>query len=76
MYQKMIQLNEYDRVMYDAQRQGRISFYMTNYGQFGLKNHSLMTYNARRTVIGNGVVVYLENLFMKGFLLRKYARVM
>lgn len=32
MFSKMIQLNEYDRVMYDAQRQGRISFYMTNYG--------------------------------------------
>jgi len=33
MYKNMIQLNEYDRVMYDAQRQGRISFYMTNYGE-------------------------------------------
>ena len=33
MYKNMIQLNEYDRIMYDAQRQGRISFYATNYGQ-------------------------------------------
>jgi len=42
MYKNMIQLNEYDRVMYDAQRQGRISFYMTNYGHLGLiKNSSL-----------------------------------
>ena len=27
------QLNEMDRILYDAQRQGRISFYMTNYGE-------------------------------------------
>lgn len=33
MYEHMIQLNQYDRVMYDAQRQGRISFYMQNHGE-------------------------------------------
>ena len=32
MYKAMIKTNEFDRVMYDAQRQGRVSFYMTNYG--------------------------------------------
>lgn len=26
-------LNTMDKVLYDAQRQGRISFYMTNYGE-------------------------------------------
>jgi len=33
MYKTMMQLNEMDRILYDAQRQGRISFYMTNYGE-------------------------------------------
>ena len=28
-----LKLNEMDRILYDAQRQGRISFYMTNYGE-------------------------------------------
>jgi hypothetical protein len=32
MYSKMILLNTMDNVFYDAQRQGRVSFYMTNYG--------------------------------------------
>ena len=29
----MTLLNTMDRVLYDAQRQGRISFYMTNFGE-------------------------------------------
>jgi 2-oxoisovalerate dehydrogenase E1 component alpha subunit len=33
MYKTMMRLNEMDRILYDAQRQGRISFYMTNYGE-------------------------------------------
>ncbi len=33
MYKDMTLLNTMDRVLYDAQRQGRISFYMTNYGE-------------------------------------------
>jgi TPP-dependent pyruvate/acetoin dehydrogenase alpha subunit len=32
MYTTMIQLQAMDNVLYEAQRQGRISFYMTNYG--------------------------------------------
>ena len=35
MYQCMTLLNTMDRILYDAQRQGRISFYMTNYGEEG-----------------------------------------
>ncbi|KAI9031310.1 thiamine diphosphate-binding protein [Hyaloraphidium curvatum] len=35
MYRNMIALNVMDTIMYDAQRQGRISFYMTNYGEEG-----------------------------------------
>ncbi|KAM6932797.1 2-oxoisovalerate dehydrogenase subunit alpha, mitochondrial-like [Lycodopsis pacificus] len=34
-YQKMTLLNTMDRILYESQRQGRISFYMTNYGEEG-----------------------------------------
>ncbi len=33
MYKDMTLLNQMDKVLYDAQRQGRISFYMTNSGE-------------------------------------------
>ena len=33
MYRDMTLLNAMDRVLYESQRQGRISFYMTNYGE-------------------------------------------
>jgi 2-oxoisovalerate dehydrogenase E1 component alpha subunit len=31
----MIMLNVMDKLMYDVQRQGRISFYMTSFGEEG-----------------------------------------
>ncbi|CAG8524097.1 2662_t:CDS:2 [Ambispora gerdemannii] len=33
IYQNMLTLNIMDLILYEAQRQGRISFYMTNYGE-------------------------------------------
>lgn len=33
VYKQMIQLNQMDEILYDIQRQGRISFYMTCYGE-------------------------------------------
>ena len=33
MYTTMVQQNQMDDIMYNAQRQGRVSFYMTNYGE-------------------------------------------
>ncbi|XP_026474874.1 2-oxoisovalerate dehydrogenase subunit alpha, mitochondrial isoform X2 [Ctenocephalides felis] len=33
MYKDMLLLNIMDKVLYESQRQGRISFYMTNYGE-------------------------------------------
>ncbi|KAJ3213855.1 hypothetical protein HK099_007160 [Clydaea vesicula] len=33
MYKNMITLNTMDLILYEAQRQGRISFYMTSYGE-------------------------------------------
>lgn len=35
MYHGMTLLNSMDRVLYESQRQGRISFYMTNFGEEG-----------------------------------------
>lgn len=32
-YKKMVQLHVIDGILYEAQRQGRISFYMTHYGE-------------------------------------------
>ena len=29
----MVELNTMDKILYEVQRQGRISFYMTNYGE-------------------------------------------
>lgn len=29
----MARLNAIDKILYDSQRQGRISFYMTNFGE-------------------------------------------
>uniref|UniRef100_A0A1I7WZK1 2-oxoisovalerate dehydrogenase subunit alpha n=1 Tax=Heterorhabditis bacteriophora TaxID=37862 RepID=A0A1I7WZK1_HETBA len=37
IYRDMTQLNIMDGILYDSQRQGRISFYMTNFGEEG--NH-------------------------------------
>lgn len=34
-YKDMITLNTMDKILYDAQRQGRISFYMTSFGEEG-----------------------------------------
>ena len=31
--QSMTMLNTMDKILYESQRQGRISFYMTNYGE-------------------------------------------
>lgn len=33
MYKDMTMLNQMDKILYESQRQGRISFYMTNYGE-------------------------------------------
>lgn len=33
MYRDMVTLNTMDDILYNAQRQGRVSFYMTNYGE-------------------------------------------
>ena len=50
MYKKMTQLPYMDYVMYESQRQGRISFYMTNHGEEGLQVGSAAALDPRDLV--------------------------
>lgn len=38
MFRDMVQLNTMDKILYESQRQGRISFYMTNFGAIVQRN--------------------------------------
>lgn len=62
MYEKMITLNTMDLIMYEAQRQGRISFYMTSYGEEGTHLGSAAALTLDDVVFGQyreaGVLMY------------------
>jgi len=62
MYKKMTMLNTMDRIMYESQRQGRISFYMTNYGEEGTHIGSAAALDSEDLVYGQyreaGVLLY------------------
>lgn len=49
IYDKMITLNIMDKILYESQRQGRISFYMTNIGE-------------EATQIGSAAAITLEDI--------------
>uniref|UniRef100_W5NA50 2-oxoisovalerate dehydrogenase subunit alpha n=1 Tax=Lepisosteus oculatus TaxID=7918 RepID=W5NA50_LEPOC len=61
-YQKMTLLNTMDRILYESQRQGRISFYMTNYGEEGTHIGSAAALSPNDLVFGQyreaGVLMY------------------
>ncbi|XP_077192690.1 2-oxoisovalerate dehydrogenase subunit alpha, mitochondrial isoform X1 [Paroedura picta] len=70
-YQSMTLLNTMDRILYESQRQGRISFYMTNYGEEGTHIGSAAALNDTDLVFGQyreaGVLMhrgYPLDLFM------------
>jgi len=48
----MTLLNTMDRILYESQRQGRISFYMTNYGEEGTHIGSAAALNPDDLVFG------------------------
>ncbi|XP_013166355.1 PREDICTED: 2-oxoisovalerate dehydrogenase subunit alpha, mitochondrial isoform X1 [Papilio xuthus] len=50
IYRNMIQLNQMDKILYESQRQGRISFYMTNYGEEGIHMGSAAALSPRDLV--------------------------
>ncbi len=52
MYKSMTMLNTMDRILYESQRQGRISFYMTNYGEEATHIGSAAALNKEDVVYG------------------------
>ncbi|XP_046370174.2 2-oxoisovalerate dehydrogenase subunit alpha, mitochondrial-like [Haliotis rufescens] len=70
MYKDMTLLNTMDRVLYESQRQGRISFYMTNYGEEGTHIGSAAALDPRDLVFGQ----YREAgvLMWRGFTLDQF----
>nr|KAF6410586.1 hypothetical protein HJG63_009090 [Rousettus aegyptiacus] len=60
----MTLLNTMDRILYDSQRQGRISFYMTNYGEEGTHVGSAAALDNTDLVFGQyreaGVLMYRD----------------
>ncbi|XP_015991165.2 2-oxoisovalerate dehydrogenase subunit alpha, mitochondrial [Rousettus aegyptiacus] len=63
-YKTMTLLNTMDRILYDSQRQGRISFYMTNYGEEGTHVGSAAALDNTDLVFGQyreaGVLMYRD----------------
>uniref|UniRef100_A0A8C5ME78 2-oxoisovalerate dehydrogenase subunit alpha n=1 Tax=Leptobrachium leishanense TaxID=445787 RepID=A0A8C5ME78_9ANUR len=61
-YHTMTLLNTMDRILYESQRQGRISFYMPNYGEEGTHVGSAAAMNHTDIVFGQyreaGVLMY------------------
>ena len=53
----MIQLTKLDNVMYEAQRQGRISFYLTSHGESAAQLGSSFGLNPDDLVFGNILVL-------------------
>ncbi|XP_059096204.1 2-oxoisovalerate dehydrogenase subunit alpha, mitochondrial-like isoform X3 [Tigriopus californicus] len=70
MYKSMTMLNTMDKILYESQRQGRISFYMTNYGEEATHIGSAAALNPKDLVYGQyreaGVLMY------RGFTLEEF----
>ncbi|KAI8926188.1 thiamine diphosphate-binding protein [Entophlyctis helioformis] len=64
MYKNMVLLNSMDIVLYEAQRQGRISFYMTSYGEEATHMGSAAALTMEDVVYGQyreaGVLMYRD----------------
>ncbi|CAG0891773.1 unnamed protein product, partial [Darwinula stevensoni] len=62
MYKDMTLMNAMDRILYESQRQGRISFYMTNFGEEGTHIGSAAALDPKDLVFGQyreaGVLMY------------------
>jgi len=62
MYKAMTSLNTMDKILYESQRQGRISFYMTNYGEEATHIGSAAALSPNDLVFGQyreaGVLMY------------------
>uniref|UniRef100_A0AAV1UEE2 2-oxoisovalerate dehydrogenase subunit alpha n=1 Tax=Peronospora matthiolae TaxID=2874970 RepID=A0AAV1UEE2_9STRA len=71
IYSQMIRLNTMDNILYDAQRQGRISFYMTSFGEEAISFGSASALQLRDMVFAQ----YREPgvLMWRGFSLQEFA---
>ncbi|KAH7315777.1 hypothetical protein KP509_21G064900 [Ceratopteris richardii] len=71
MYRKMVTLQVMDTIFYDAQRQGRISFYVTTIGEEAINIGSAAALNATDVVFSQ----YREPgvLMWRGFTLQQFA---
>ncbi|TYZ63798.1 hypothetical protein PybrP1_007329 [[Pythium] brassicae (nom. inval.)] len=71
IYTSMLRLNAMDNIFYDAQRQGRISFYMTSYGEEAIQFGSASAIRQVDMVFGQ----YREPgvLMWRGFTLENFA---
>lgn len=62
MFRDMVKLNTMDKILYESQRQGRISFYMTNYGEEATHIGSAAALELRDLIYGQyreaGVLVW------------------
>mmetsp|Transcript_42221 Transcript_42221/g.99070 ORF Transcript_42221/g.99070 Transcript_42221/m.99070 type:complete len:470 (-) Transcript_42221:92-1501(-) len=62
MYTTMLKLNVVDSILYEAQRQGRLSFYMTNYGEEATHVGSAAALEPQDVIFGQyreaGVLLY------------------
>ncbi|XP_057390158.1 2-oxoisovalerate dehydrogenase subunit alpha, mitochondrial isoform X1 [Balaenoptera acutorostrata] len=77
-YKTMTLLNTMDRILYESQRQGRISFYMTNYGEEGTHVGSAAALDNTDLVFGQyreaGVLMY-RNYPLELFMAQCYGNV-
>ncbi|KAK6746088.1 hypothetical protein RB195_012291 [Necator americanus] len=75
IYRDMTQLNVMDRILYDSQRQGRISFYMTNFGEEGAHVGSAAALNNKDLIYGQyrevGVLMW-RNFPLENFMHQCY----
>lgn len=78
MYESMTLLNTMDKVLYDSQRQGRISFYMTNYGEEGTHIGTAAALDPEDMVFGQyreaGVLMY-RGFKLEQFMNQNYSNV-
>ncbi|KAJ3341070.1 hypothetical protein HDU93_005702 [Gonapodya sp. JEL0774] len=63
IYENMVILNTMDNILYDTQRQGRISFYMTHYGEEGTLFGTAQALTMDDVIFGYVTVVL--NLFLR-----------
>jgi len=67
MYKDMTLLNTMDHILYESQRQGRISFYMTNYGEEGTHIGSAAALDPNDLVFGQyreaGKICYTTQIY-------------